>query len=82
MHDGRAAIKQLLAGAQTVQICSTLYKNGNKQIKYMIDEMESWMEKFDFQSIDDFRGKMSYKNIKNPASYQRAQFMKYFSSIE
>ncbi|NOZ48392.1 MAG: dihydroorotate dehydrogenase-like protein [Chlorobi bacterium] len=82
VHDGKAAIKQLLAGAQTVQICSTLYKNGNKQIKHILDEMEAWMEKFEYSSIDDFRGKMSYKNIKNPAAYQRAQFMKYFSNID
>lgn len=82
IHDGKATIKQLLAGAQTVQVCSTLYINGNKQIKNILNEIEIWMEKFDYNQIEDFRSKMSYNNIKNPAAYQRAQFMKYFSSVD
>ncbi|MCW3806213.1 dihydroorotate dehydrogenase-like protein [Plebeiibacterium marinum] len=81
-HDGESVIKQLLAGASTVQVCSTVYKNGAKVITEMLNELSYWMEEKGFDSIDDFRGKMSYKNIPDPAMYERAQFMKYFSSLE
>ena len=32
------------------------------------------------RKIDDFRGRLSYKNIPDPLLYERAQFMKYFSN--
>ncbi len=82
VHDGRGVIKQLLAGAKAVQICSTLYKNGFDQIPLIIDELEHWMQKNNFEKISDFRGKMSHQKSENPAVLQRVQFMKHFSGIE
>ncbi len=81
-HDGEAVIKQLLAGANTVQICSTVYQNGPKVISDMLNELSFWMEEKKFDSINSFRGLMSYRKIKDPAIYERAQFMKYFSNME
>jgi len=80
IHDGKAVIKQLLAGAAAVQICSVIYKNGTGIISEMLVQLEDWMRKNGFSNPDQFRGKMNYGNIKNPAVYERAQFMKYFSS--
>ena len=80
IHDGEAVIKQLLAGAKAVQIASTLYKNGPEQIRKMISTLEDWMNKKGYSSIDDFRGKMSYGKVSNPAMYERVQFMKHFGS--
>jgi dihydroorotate dehydrogenase (fumarate) len=82
VHDGYGVVKQLLAGAHAVQICSTLYKHGFDQIALVIDQLQSWMEKNNFSKIEDFRGKMSYKKSDNPAVFQRVQFMKHFAGIE
>ncbi len=82
IHDGSAVIKQLLAGAKAVQISSILYKNGFGEIKTMKADLEKWMKKHEFKSLDDFIGKMSIKETENPAAYERVQFMKYFSGIE
>ena len=82
VHDGKAAIKMLLAGAKTVQVCSTLYKNGIDELTKIIQEISDWMDKKNYERIADFRGIMSYKDIKDPSIYERAQFMKYFSSVE
>jgi dihydroorotate dehydrogenase (fumarate) len=81
IHTGEAAIKMLLAGAQTVQVCSVLYKNGLEYLSAMIDKLESWMLEKKYRSIDEFRGSMNYSNIPDPAVYERAQFMKYFSNL-
>lgn len=80
VHDGEAVIKQLLAGAATVQVCSVLYKKGPGYIREILVQMEKWMTRNGFSSPDQFRGKMNYGNIKNPTVYERAQFMKYYSS--
>ncbi|HSH50916.1 MAG TPA: hypothetical protein VK982_04250, partial [Bacteroidales bacterium] len=81
IHDGKAVVKQILAGAKVVQVCSTLYKNGIAQLENIIQDIESWMDKQGFEHIDEFRGIMSYNKIEDPLVYERSQFMKYFSSI-
>lgn len=79
IHDGQAVIKQLLAGAQVTQVCSSIYINGSEVLGQMQDDIRSFMEKNSFEKIEDFRGRLSYKTIPDPMLYERAQFMKYFS---
>ncbi len=81
VHTGDGVIKQLLAGAQTVQVCSVLYKHGTGEISKMVNRLEDWMKIRNFKSVGDFRGKMNYSKIADPAVYERSQFMKFFSSI-
>jgi dihydroorotate dehydrogenase (fumarate) len=78
VHDGAALIKQILAGADAVQVVSALYKNGKGQIGTMLETLEEWMAQKGFNSLSDFRGKMSQARSSNPAVYERVQFMKYF----
>jgi dihydroorotate dehydrogenase (fumarate) len=80
IHDGDAVIKQLLAGAQVTQLCSTLYLNGASVVEQMLIDLDAFMKKWNFKSIDDYRGRLSYKNIPDPLMYERSQFMKYFSN--
>ena len=82
IHDGKAVIKQLLAGAKAVQLASVLYKKGFEQIGLMTKEIEEWMANHNFSSPEDFIGKLSYKEADNPAAYERVQFMKHFAGIE
>jgi len=81
IHDGEDAIKMLLAGADVVQLASTLYRNGTSQVANIIKKLEDWMSIHKYETIEDFRGKMSFGNIENPHNWERVQFMKYFSEI-
>lgn len=80
VHDGTSVIKEILAGADAVQVVSTLYTNGIEYISDMLEDVKVWMQKHGFESLNDFRGKMSQVNSPNPAEYERVQFMKYFES--
>ncbi|HPR59414.1 MAG TPA: dihydroorotate dehydrogenase-like protein [Prolixibacteraceae bacterium] len=80
VHNGEGAIKQILAGAQVVQLCSTLYINGVNVVEQILNDIEAFMTKKDFESIDQFRAMLSYGNIANPSLYERSQFLKYFSN--
>jgi dihydroorotate dehydrogenase (fumarate) len=82
VHNGDAMIKLLLAGATAVQIASVLYKKGFKEISSILEALENWMERKNFSTIEQFRGKMSIDETSNPAAYERVQFMKHFSGIE
>ena len=78
VHDGASVIKEILAGADAVQVVSSLYKNGIEYVSDMLQDVKLWMEKHQFDKLDDFRGKMSQANSPNPAEYERVQFMRYF----
>lgn len=82
VHSGQDAIKYLLAGADTVQVCSALYNKGIPHIKTMNKQISDWMVSKGFKKIDDFRGKLNYLNYQKPTVFERTQFMKYFSSFE
>lgn len=82
IHTGKDAVKQILAGAEAVQVCSTLYKNGIHKLNEIITDFSRWMESHSFETIDEFKGKLSYKKIPDPLIYERSQFMRYFSSIQ
>jgi len=76
IHDASGVIKQILAGANVVQLCSTLYLNGLKQIGIILDELRLWMKKHSFETLDDFRGKLSQMQSKYPESYERIQYIR------
>jgi len=82
VHDYTSAVKMLLTGAQTVQLASVLYQEGIGQIAEIVNGIEKWMDQHQFNDIENFRGKMALKNVENPASYERVQFMKHYSKIE
>ncbi|PLX01489.1 MAG: diguanylate cyclase [Marinilabiliales bacterium] len=82
IHSGEGIIKQILAGAKTVQLATAVYQNGPEIIPDMLKELEKWMDDNKYAKLDDFRGKMNQENTANPAAYERIQFMKYFAGIE
>lgn len=73
--EGEDVIKMLLAGADVVQIVTTLYKNGIPHITKMLKDVEEWMIKNHYSSIDEFRGNLSREKINDPYAYKRAQYV-------
>jgi dihydroorotate dehydrogenase (fumarate) len=73
---GSDVIKLLLSGASCVQVVSTLYKNGLNQIKTIKKELVEWMDQKNYNTIDEFRGKLSKNKLSNnPFVYKRAQYV-------
>jgi dihydroorotate dehydrogenase (fumarate) len=73
--DGEDLIATLLAGADVAQVVSTIYRNGADQITKMLDELADWMNEKGYQTIDDFKGKMSHSRITEPFAYKRGQYV-------
>jgi len=72
---GSDVIKMILAGADCVQIVSTVYLNQIEVISSMLVEIEKWMDSRHYKSIESFRGKLSKMNSENKLPYHRAQYM-------
>lgn len=76
IFDGDDIIKNILSGATCVQMVSSLYKNGLEHIGVAKKEISDWMEKKEFESIDEFRGMMAQKNLAPESMvYRRAQYV-------
>jgi len=82
VHNYETVIKMILAGANTVQMASVFYKHGFVVVPDFLARINIWMKKHNFESVDDFRGKLSKNNLENPAAIERVQFMKFYSGIE
>ena len=75
VFDGTDAIKMLLAGADCVQVVSTLYKNKIEYITTMLNDINKWMDDKSYTSLKDFKGKLSRAKVKNPFVYKRGQYV-------
>ncbi len=75
VHTGADVIRSLLGGATVAQITSTLYIHDLSYISTMLHDVETWMAEKGYQSVDQFRGKVSQQNIENPFAFERAQYV-------
>ncbi|MFP4549033.1 MAG: dihydroorotate dehydrogenase-like protein [Fidelibacterota bacterium] len=82
VHDGPGVVKMLLAGAHSVQVCSTLYKNKLDKIGEMKVYLSEWMENNNFTNIDSFRGKLSREESGEAEKLDRLQYIKALTGIE
>lgn len=82
IYDAKDVIKMILAGADTVQMVSTLYKNKPAVVSEILNGLNQWMDKNGYKTPDDFKGKLSRKNIKDPFVYQRAQYVEILMNSE
>ncbi|MGI6394334.1 MAG: dihydroorotate dehydrogenase-like protein [bacterium] len=82
VFDGKDAVKMLLAGADAVQTVSSIYQNGIDYIAKMNFEIKEWMERKNFNSLNDFKGILNQKNIADPENWERQQYIKAIVGIE
>ncbi|OGU60121.1 MAG: dihydroorotate dehydrogenase [Ignavibacteria bacterium GWF2_33_9] len=76
------AAKLILAGANVTQIFATIARNGMEYVKVLVQELIEFMEEKGYSSIEEMIGVVSQKNIPNPGSYERAQYMKTLSNYK
>lgn len=81
VHTADDVVKLLLAGAQTVQVVSSIYRNGIAYLQTLNDGLRSWMEAHDMESIDQFRGRLALKQGEEASMLLRTQFMKYIAKV-
>ena len=74
-------VKLLLAGAKTVQVASCLYRNGLEYMRRLNTGLQDWMQQKNYESVDQFCGKLAMKSSDKASMLLRTQFMNYFSEI-
>jgi dihydroorotate dehydrogenase (fumarate) len=76
IHDGAGVVKQLLAGAAAVELCTVLETKGAGMIPAILGELQAWMKRRSFGSIADFAGMLSRERSAEPSSFERSQYLR------
>jgi len=74
IHGAPNVIKALLAGSDSVQLCSVLYREGLGAMAAIKKNLETWMKMHNYSTISDFHGLLSFK--KRGDYYHRLQYVK------
>ena len=65
----------ILAGADSVQVVSTLYLNQIEVIGKIVSDIEKWMDSKGYSTIESFKGKLSRNNSESKLPYHKAQYV-------
>ena len=82
IHSPEGVVKAILAGASAVEICSVLYQNSATIIEEYIRFLNLWMDRKGMETISQFKGILNVNDPKGVNTFERTQFLKYFSSHE
>ncbi len=80
VHTAKDVIKSMMTGAKVAMMASTLLHNGEQVIPSLLKDMEEWMKEREYTSIKQMQGSMSQKSVKEPAAFERANYMKVLGS--
>ena len=82
VHTCTDVLKAMMAGAQVAMIASELLWDGAVQrVQEILSHTQTWMEEHEYQSIKQMQGSMSQKSVKDPAAFERANYMKVLNSF-
>ncbi|MBX3145095.1 MAG: hypothetical protein KF813_15150, partial [Trueperaceae bacterium] len=76
VHNAKDAVKLLLAGADAVQVASSLLINGPEHAGALLRGVEEWLLEREYDSVDQLRGSLSQRNSPDPEAFERANYMK------
>lgn len=82
VHEADDAIKLLLAGADTVQLCSTLYLHGLDRLTYILDGLHTFMRQQGLDDLASFRGRLAQSASDRGEAYERLQYIGALVGIE
>lgn len=80
VHAYNDVIKAILAGASVVEVCSVLYEQGDGWVAKALENLEQWMSRHGFDSVEEFCGRMNASDSEAAEQLERVQFLKFFSA--
>jgi dihydroorotate dehydrogenase (fumarate) len=86
IHTSNDLLKTMMAGAKVGMIASELLWGAAtlapQRIKEMLSHTQEWMEAHEYVSIKQMQGSMSQKSVKEPAAFERANYMNVLKSFK
>lgn len=80
VHSGGDALKAILAGAHGVQVVSEVLKHGLGRFSELRRELVRWLERLEYASLAQARGRMNLRHCADPSVYERANYVRILNS--
>jgi dihydroorotate dehydrogenase (fumarate) len=82
VHTSKDIVKAMMAGAKVAMAASELLWHDSRQrVEEMLRHLRTWMVDHEYTSIRQMQGSMSQKSVKEPAAFERANYMKVLGSF-
>jgi dihydroorotate dehydrogenase (fumarate) len=82
IHTGEDVLKATMAGASVAMLTSELLQKGFGRVPAILSDVEQWMVDHEYTSIQQMKGSLSQKSVKEPAAFERANYMKILNSYK
>jgi dihydroorotate dehydrogenase (fumarate) len=82
VHTAEDVLKAMMAGANVAMMTSELLQNGFGRVPAILADIEKWMVDREYSSIQQMRGSLSQKSVKESAAFERANYMKILNSYK
>jgi dihydroorotate dehydrogenase (fumarate) len=82
IHTAEDVLKTMMAGASVAMMTSELLQKGFGRVPAILAEIEQWMVDHEYNSIQQMKGSLSQKSVKEPAAFERANYMKTLHSFK
>jgi dihydroorotate dehydrogenase (fumarate) len=80
VHTAEDVVKSMMAGAKVTMLASALLQNGIGYLRPLRNQLEAWLERREYESVQQMQGSMSQRNVPNPKAFQRSNYMRVLSS--
>jgi dihydroorotate dehydrogenase (fumarate) len=80
IHTAQDVIKGLMAGAKVTMMASELLQKGVRRIGQVLNELVTWLNEHEYESVTQMIGAMSQKHCAEPAAFERANYMRLLQS--
>ena len=80
VHTVEDVVKVLLAGADVAMMTSALLHNGPDHLRPVELGLRDWMDGHRYERIDQLRGQLSQRSVPDPATFERANYIKTLAS--
>jgi dihydroorotate dehydrogenase (fumarate) len=80
VHSATDVAKVLLAGADVAMMTSALLRNGPDHLRRVEVGLRDWMDGHGYETVDQLRGRLSQRSIPDPATFERANYIKTLAS--
>jgi dihydroorotate dehydrogenase (fumarate) len=75
VHTAADVVKVLLAGADVAMMTSALLRHGPEHLTAVETGLRDWLEEHGMQSVGHLRGLRSQRSIRDPAAWERANYI-------
>jgi dihydroorotate dehydrogenase (fumarate) len=80
VHTHIGVLKAMMAGAKVAMLASELLVHGADRVREMLAQLSAWMQEHEYASIEQMQGSMSQRSVREPAAFERANYMKVLGS--